>query len=164
MSSLESGELTSDVLRHAFGMFPSGVTAVCALADGAPVGLAASSFTSVSIAPPLVSVCVAHSSSTWPHLRGAARLGISVLAAEHGSVARALSAKTGDRFAEVAWEATSDGAVLVHGAALWLECEIAQEVRAGDHDIVVLQVHALQPYPDVAPMVFHSSKFSQLVG
>ena len=59
MSSLESGDLTNDVLRHAFGMFPSGVTAVCALADGAPVGLAASSFTSVSLEPPLVSFSVA---------------------------------------------------------------------------------------------------------
>jgi flavin reductase (DIM6/NTAB) family NADH-FMN oxidoreductase RutF len=161
-SAALGAELTSDVLRHAYGMFPSGVTAVCALIDSAPVGLAASSFTSVSIEPPLVSLCVAHTSSTWPVLRTASRLGISVLAAEHGEIVRSLSAKTGDRFAEVAWEADPAGGVFVHGSTLWLDCEIDAEIRAGDHDIVVLRVHSLQPYPDIAPMVFHASKFREL--
>jgi hypothetical protein len=53
-------------LRRVFSAFPSGVTAVSALIDGRPVGIAASSFTSVSLDPPLVSVCIAHSSTTWP--------------------------------------------------------------------------------------------------
>ena len=53
-------------LRRAFGCFPSGVTAVCAIIDGEPVGMAASSFTSVSIDPPLASICVQKSSTTWP--------------------------------------------------------------------------------------------------
>ncbi|MFE3287545.1 flavin reductase family protein, partial [Streptomyces sp. NPDC059233] len=56
-------------LRAVYGAFPTGVTAIAALIDGAPVGLAASSFTTVSLAPPLVSVCMAHTSSTWPVLR-----------------------------------------------------------------------------------------------
>jgi flavin reductase (DIM6/NTAB) family NADH-FMN oxidoreductase RutF len=162
MSSLTGTELTTEVLRHAYGIFPSGVTAVCALIDGAPVGLAASSFTSVSMDPPLVSVCVAHSSSTWPVLKTAPRFGVSVLASDHSDIARSLSSKTGDRFAEVSWEVTEQDAVLVHGSALWLDCSIEHEFRAGDHDIVVLRVAALQPYPDVAPMVFHGSKFREL--
>ena len=154
--------LSADVLRRAFGIFPSGVTAVCAVIDSEPVGLAASSFTSVSLAPPLVSVCVAHTSSTWPVLRRAPRLGVSVLAADHGEVARAMSAKGTDRFAQVSWEVSADGAVFVHGSALWLDCTIDQTHVAGDHDIVVLRVGALQPYPDVAPMVFHGSEFRRL--
>lgn len=55
-----------DHLRRAFGCFPSGVTAICAEIDGEPVGVAASSFTSVSISPPLVSVCMQHTSTTRP--------------------------------------------------------------------------------------------------
>lgn len=70
---------TGDQLRRAFGCFPSGIT-VCALVDGTPVGMAASSFTSVSLAPPLVSVCIQHTSTTWPVLRNRPRLGLSVLA------------------------------------------------------------------------------------
>lgn len=163
MSAGTGVELTVDALRHAFGMFPSGVTAVCALIDDRPVGMAASSFTSVSLDPPLVSVCMAHTSSTWPVLKRSARLGVSVLASNHSMVARALSAKNGDRFADVSWEVSDTGAILLHGSALWLECIIEHEFRAGDHDIVVFRVTSLQPYPDVAPMVFHGSAFRQLV-
>jgi flavin reductase (DIM6/NTAB) family NADH-FMN oxidoreductase RutF len=52
--------------------------------------------------------------------------------------------------------------VFLHGSALWLDCEIFNEMRAGDHDIVLLRIRAVQPYPDVPPMVFHGSKFRQL--
>lgn len=62
-------------LRQAFGFFPSGVTAVCGLADGRPAGLTASSFTSVSLDPALVSVCLAKTSTTWPVLRRLPGLG-----------------------------------------------------------------------------------------
>ena len=154
--------LSADVLRHAYGMFPSGVTAVCALMDEVPVGIAASSFTSVSIDPPLVSVCVGHSSATWPLLRSLPRLGISVLAEDHVDIVRQIASKTGDRFANVDWEAGAGEAVFVHGATLWLNCQIEDEIRAGDHDIVVLRVEELTPYPDASPMVFHASKFRQL--
>jgi len=73
-------ELDSTLLRQAFGCFPTGVTAFCGLADGRPEGFAASSFTSVSLEPALVSICVANTSETWPKLARMKRLGISVLA------------------------------------------------------------------------------------
>lgn len=162
MITAVEGQFDQAVLRQAFGCFPSGVTAFCGLVDGVPVGMAASSFTSVSLDPPLVSVCVAATSTTWPKLAGLDRLGLSVLASEHGSVARSLSAKTGDRFDGVAWEASESGAVFVHGSTLWLECAPFTRVEAGDHEIVVLQITALAIYPDIAPMVFHRSGFHGL--
>ncbi|WP_406517379.1 flavin reductase family protein [Streptomyces sp. NBC_00134] len=125
---VDNGDLTADVLRGAYGRFPSGVTAVCGLVDGLPTGIAASSFTSVSLEPPLVSLCVARTSTTWPVLRRAACLGVSVLAEDQGPVARALASKTSDRFASVGWVAEPPGSVFVVGAALWLECRIVQEV------------------------------------
>ena len=155
-------DLTPEVLRHAFASFPSGVAAVAAILDGRPLGLAASSFTPVSLDPPLVSVCIAHTSSTWPALRTAARFGLSVLAEEHGRVARSLAAKGIDRFADVSWERTPQGAVFVHGSALWLDCTRFGEVPAGDHDIVLLCVQRLWTYPGVPPLVFHGSRFRQL--
>ena len=156
------GDLTPDVLRSAFASFPSGVTAVAAICDGGPQGLVASSFTSVSLDPPLVSVCISRASTTWPVLKTAARLGLSVLAEEHGHVARSLSAKGIDRFAGVSWERTTGGAVFVHGSALWLDCTRYSELPAGDHDIVLLLIQRLRAYPDVSPLVFHGSKFRQL--
>jgi flavin reductase (DIM6/NTAB) family NADH-FMN oxidoreductase RutF len=90
-------------LRQAFGCFPSGVAAVCAVVDGSPVGLAASSFTSVSVAPPIASVCVQHTSTTWPVLRQRPRLGLSVLAEGQDAVCQRLANKNGDRFAGTDW-------------------------------------------------------------
>jgi flavin reductase (DIM6/NTAB) family NADH-FMN oxidoreductase RutF len=156
------GDLTPDVLRGAFASFPSGITAVAAMRSGRPRGLAASSFTSVSLDPPLVSVCIARTSTTWPALRAAPRLGLSVLAEEHGHVARSLATRGIDRFAGVSWDRTPNGAVFVHGAALWLDCTRYDEVRAGDHEIVLLCIQQLWTYPAVSPLVFHGSKFRRL--
>ena len=149
-------------LRHVFGAHPSGVVFVSALIDDRPVGLAASSFTSVSLAPPLVSTCVAHTSTTWPTLSTAPRLGLSVLSAEQEPVVRQLAARGSDRFADLPWRTVGDGGVLLDGAAAWLEVSIAQQVPAGDHDIVVLAVHDLDADHDVAPLVFHASRFTRL--
>ncbi|MDT5360937.1 MAG: hypothetical protein QOC69_2699 [Mycobacterium sp.] len=155
-------DFDQSLLRQAFGCFPSGVTAFCGLLDGVAEGMAASSFTSVSLDPALVSVCVANTSTTWPKLAKLERLGLSVLAGDHAPIARALASKTGDRFDGVDWTATDSGAVFVHGATLWLECTPFKRVAAGDHEIVVLQIVALAMYPDVAPMVFHRSNFHEL--
>ena len=149
-------------LREAFGHFPSGVIAIAAEVDGTRVGLAASTFVPVSLDPPLVSLCVANTSTTWPKLAPLQRLGLSVLAGAHGTVARSLASKTGHRFGGVDWVATESGAVFVHGSTLWLECSLFKRVDAGDHEIVVLQIEALAVYPDVAPMVFHRSGFHGL--
>jgi flavin reductase (DIM6/NTAB) family NADH-FMN oxidoreductase RutF len=149
-------------LRRAYGCFPSGVTAICALDDGVPVGLAASSFTSVSIAPPLVSLCIQRSSSTWPRLRALPHLGLSVLAEGQEAACRSLSAKEGDRFSGVSWEAHGSGGVFVAGATLWLDCTLHDVLAAGDHLIALLRVHALHAEPETAPLVFHASQFRQL--
>jgi flavin reductase (DIM6/NTAB) family NADH-FMN oxidoreductase RutF len=138
------------------------VAAVAAVVGAVPVGLAASSFTSVSLDPPLVSLCIAHTSRTWPILRDAPRLGVSILSAAQERAVRQLAGRDGDRFAEVSWRATGDGAVLLDGAGGWLETSIDQQVRAGDHDIVVLRVHDLDADHTISPLVFHGSRFRRL--
>ena len=150
------------LLRQAFGCFPSGVTAFCGMIVGKPEGMAASSFTSVSIDPALVSVCVANTSSTWPKLASLPTLGLSVLSSEHGTVARSLAAKGVDRFADVDLAEAESGAVFVHGATLWLECTRFKTVDAGDHHIVVLEIQALLMNPDIEPIVFHRSAFREI--
>jgi flavin reductase (DIM6/NTAB) family NADH-FMN oxidoreductase RutF len=149
-------------LRRVFSAFPSGVTAIAGVVDGNPVAIVASSFTSVSMDPPLVSVCVAHSSATWPVLRNTARIGVSVLAADQEQACRQLSSRVSDRFADLQWQATLDGAVLLDGASAWLDCSIDAQHRAGDHDIVVLRVHDLDADHGIAPLVFHGSQFRRL--
>jgi len=149
-------------LRAAYGCFPSGVVAVCALRHGEPIGIAASSFVAVSMDPPLVSVCVQHTSTTWPRLADRPRLGLSVLGADHDTACLQLAAKTGDRFAGLDWTATDNGAVFLQQAATWLDCSIDQIVPAGDHDIVLMRVEGLEIYESVDPLVFHASTFHSL--
>ncbi|MFC8454938.1 flavin reductase family protein [Kitasatospora sp. NPDC057223] len=151
-------------LRRAFGCFPSGVTALCARRGGEPVGLAASSFTAVSMDPPLVSVCIQHSSTTWPRLREQPRLGLSVLAEGQEDICARLASKAGNRFAGTDWYSSGEGSVFVDGATLWLDCAIYEEVPFGDHDIVLLRILGLSASPDTSPLVYHSSRFRSLAG
>lgn len=161
--TVADGAVDSTGLRRVFGRFPSGVTAVCALDDaGAPVGLAASSFVAVSLDPPLVGLCVQHTSTTWPRLRDRPRLGLSVLGAGQDRACRQLASKQGDRFAGLDVRPTDDGAVLLGGASAWLDCSIEDAVPAGDHDVVLLRVHRQCTHPGLGPLVFHESGFHAL--
>jgi flavin reductase (DIM6/NTAB) family NADH-FMN oxidoreductase RutF len=157
LSALDDREL-----RRAFGCFPTGVTAVCALVDDQPIGMAASSFTSVSLKPPLASFNVQLGSNTWRTLGAAPLLGVSFLGAGHERVSRQLATKTGDRFSEVDWHTSPSGAVFIDGAAVWLECSIDRRIIAGDHELVLLLIERMSVQPDVTPLVFHGSRYRQL--
>ena len=153
-------------LREAFGFFPTGVVALAAEVDGQVVGLAASSFTTVSLDPPLVSVNLALTSKTWPDLRLASHLGVTVLADHHDVVCRQLAGPVEHRFDGVAFSATDDGAVTLDDGLARFDCTIHREVEAGDHTIVLLRLHAvdhLDAHDDPSlPLVFHRSGFGRL--
>src|SRR6201995_2255555 len=162
MEAMASNDLTPTTLREAFGYFPSGVIAIAAEVDGTLVGLAASTFLPVSLDPPLVSFCVQNTSETWPKLKDLPALGISVLGEAHDEAARALAAKTGDRFAGLETVSSTTGAVFIKGTGLWLESAIEQTIPAGDHTIVVLRGSEGTGGAEVAPIVFHRSVFRRL--
>lgn len=162
---LLSEELDPTALRTAFSAFPSGVVAVAAEVDGMPVGMAASSFTSVSLSPPLVSFCIARQSSTWPTLRRALRLGVSVLADHHDRVCRQLAGPAAHRFEELALHRTDTGSVLLEDAVVAFEGSTYNVIPAGDHMLVLLRLHAIrQSDHDGSPLVFHRSTFGRLAG
>jgi flavin reductase (DIM6/NTAB) family NADH-FMN oxidoreductase RutF len=164
MGAMNSAHLEPSVLREAFSHFPSGVVAIAAEVDGARLGMAASTFVPVSLDPPLVSFCVQNTSQTWPQLAALPVVGISVLGETHDQAVRTLAAKTGDRFAGMETTSSEAGAVFVHGTCMWLEGEIDQEVSAGDHTIVILRIRDVTVHSDVAPIVFHRSRFRRLGG
>jgi flavin reductase (DIM6/NTAB) family NADH-FMN oxidoreductase RutF len=164
MTSLTTNQdLDPRLLRDAFGTFPSGVVALAAEIDGRPVGLAASSFTSVSLDPPLVSVSLATTSKTWPDLRRSSHLGVTVLAEHHAEVCRALAGPVEHRFDEIAYSTTPEGAVTLDDGLASFDCTIYREVEAGDHVLALLRLHALhQPEGVGSPLVFHRSGFGAL--
>ena len=157
-------DLDAGRLREAFGVFPSGVVAVASEVDGQLIGLAASSFTSVSLEPALVSFSVANTSKTWPTLRRAAHLGVTILADHQGDVCRQLAGPVEHRFDDLAVTATGDGAVTLDDGLAMFDCTVYREVEAGDHTIVLLQLHAIEHADTSQPLVFHRSGFGRIAG
>jgi flavin reductase (DIM6/NTAB) family NADH-FMN oxidoreductase RutF len=149
-------------LRRAYGTFPTGVVTVAAVVGLEPLGLAASSFTSVSIDPPLVSVSIAHTSTTWPRLSRAPRLGVSVLSGVQDIVGQQMSIRDTDRFAGVAWTVSESGAVFIDDAVSWFETSVHDVVPAGDHDIVLLRIGRLGADDEREPLIFHASRFRRI--
>jgi flavin reductase (DIM6/NTAB) family NADH-FMN oxidoreductase RutF len=150
-------------LRAAFAKVPQSVVAVCGLdSAGVPHGMAASSFTPLSLDPPLVSVAMARSSSTWPVLRGFSRLGISLLNDTQGPSCRRLAAKNGDRFNDVSWTPHHSGAVFLDHAAAHLDCELFDELPGGDHTIALFLIRTIHVDADHEPLVFQGSDFRRM--
>ncbi|WP_420138242.1 flavin reductase family protein [Sphingomonas sp.] len=149
-------------LRHLFGRFPTGVTALCVMDQGQPIGMTASAFVAISITPPLVSVCIKHGSATWQQLRAFPYIGISFLGDSHAPAARQLGQKSGNRFSGLDYEVTPHGALFLANAGAWLECSIEREITAGDHDIILLRLHRAATAQGIMPLVFHSSAFHTL--
>lgn len=146
-------------LRAAFGAFPSGVVAVAARVGGELAGLAASSFTSVSLDPPLVSFSVANTSRTWSVLRDADHIGITVLADHHDRAARALAGPAATRFTDLDLTCTERGAVTITDGLAWFDTTIHHAIEAGDHTIVLLRLHSAHHVDHAPPLVFHRSGF-----
>lgn len=163
--ALNSYSPDPQLLRETFSHFPSGVAALAAEIDGKPEALVASSFTvGVSMDPPLVLFAVQNNSTTWPELRKAPRIGVSVLGQSHEDICRQLASRNKNRrFAGLNVETSDAGAVFLHGAPVWLECKVVDEIPAGDHHVVLLEITAIKTDPAVDPLVFHQSQFRQLV-
>ncbi|MFM9377943.1 flavin reductase family protein [Gordonia sp. VNK21] len=151
-------------LRRAYGQAPSPLVAIAALGPDGPIGLIASSFTSVSIEPALVSVNIALSSTTLPLLREAPHWGVSVLADGQQEVTEQLRRPARRRFDQVAWSVDEDGAVHLDGAAAGFSTQPAAWLPAGDHTIVLLQVHDHYGHDHRSPLVFHRSTVARLSG
>ncbi|WP_306205459.1 flavin reductase family protein [Actinoplanes sp. RD1] len=153
-----------DLIRSAFARFPSGVVALAADAGGQPTAMVASSFTvGVSLDPPLVLFSVRNESATWPRLRNRPRIGISLLGADQAALCRRLAGKdSAARFGDEPIERTSQGALFFAGAPLWLDCSVFAEVPAGDHHVVMLEVHELREDHTREPLIFHGSGFRRL--
>ncbi|GAA3547202.1 flavin reductase family protein [Amycolatopsis ultiminotia] len=155
------GDLAPARLRAAFGAFPTGVVAIAAHVDGRVTGLAASSFTSVSLEPPLVSFSVAGTSRTWPELRRAGHLGVTVLAQHHAAVARQLAGPAETRFTDLPLTVSAQGAVTLDEGVAWFDTTVERAVAAGDHTLVLLRLHSAAHADDAEPLVFHRSGFRQ---
>lgn len=130
------------VFREVMRTYPTGVTVVTAADDsGAPLGLTVNSFTSVSLDPPLVLVCIDRAAGSHDRLVSAGRFIVNVLAADQGDVAARFAADPPEeRFSGLPWRAAAGGGPILEGGAAWLACTIEAVHAAGDHSILVARV------------------------
>ncbi|GJE27670.1 alpha/beta fold hydrolase [Methylobacterium organophilum] len=127
--------------RNALGAFATGVTVVTTLQeDGEPRGFTANSFSSVSLDPPLVSICIARTASSHPVFKAAPRFAVNILAQDQRDVSGVFASKRPDKFEQVAWASGATGSPVLEGCAAWFDCRLHQVVAAGDHDILIGEV------------------------
>lgn len=130
-------------LRNAFGTFMTGVTVVTAHDEnGDPLGFTANSFTSVSIDPPLVLVCLANSSQNYGALVNASGFAVNILSESQIDVSNTFARPVEDRFASVPWRKGPKGAPILDGVSAWFDCGMHKTVDAGDHIILIGEVAA----------------------
>ena len=142
--------------------FPTGVTVVTVLdADGSPHGMTASSFTSVSLDPPLVLVCVDHRAKVLEHLRGTEHLGINVLSEGQHELSAHFARRGQNRFDGVEWYAGHAGVPLIPGVLASLECRMHRLVDAGDHAILIAEVLGVS-HREGRPLVYYGSGYHKL--
>jgi flavin reductase (DIM6/NTAB) family NADH-FMN oxidoreductase RutF len=154
--------VTSDEFRRACSRFVSGVTVATVLdAKGAPHGLTVSSFTSVSLHPPLVLICLGHGVATIEHFRAAKHFGINILAENQQALSDRFARKGHDRFGGLEWRPGVTGVPLIPGVLGAIECAVYSRVAMGDHDILVgemVRTHATNE----TPLVYFAGEYRKL--
>jgi len=159
--------LGADDFRQVLGHFASGVTVVTTLdAEGRPAGLTASAFSSVSLDPPLVLVCVAHTAQSYPAFHAHGKFAINVLGTDHERVARrfASTSSGAEKFSDTGYRPGALGLPILADALAELECTIVHAYPAGDHTIFVGRVEAAQCRGDAGlePLLCYRGRFSRL--
>ena len=144
----------SAAFRNVLAQWPSGVTVVTTLVDGVRHGMTASSFSSVSLDPPLVSVCLDRRLYSHTLIAESGVFGVNVLAKDQAEVARVFAGMVPDvedRFASESWTTAETGVPLLESALGWLDCKVVHEYPGGDHTIFVGEVVAGHAAPRTAP-------------
>ena len=152
-----------DLLRSVFRRHAAGVAVITARGDAGPVGFTATSLTSVSAEPPLLSFGISTGASSWPAISATDHIGVHILG-EHQQDLAATFAKSGaDRFgAPTAWRTGPEGVPVLDDVLAWLVCRIVGRVPAGDHRIVLAEVVLGDPTGPGRPLVYHQGRFNGL--
>lgn len=140
-----SRDLSGRGFRDTMGFYASGITIVSSEHAGAPVGMTCQSFYSVSLEPPLVSISVATTSTTYPKIRESGTFCVNVLAADQSGVSSQFARSGTDKWAGIEYSTSDGGNPVIHGTLMWVDCTIEAEYEAGDHLIVVGRVHSMSP-------------------
>lgn len=150
-------------LRDALGCFATGVTILTALTpERTPVGLTANSFTSVSLDPPLLLVCIARSASSAEIFCNARNFAVNVLHIGQQPASVRFARKEEDRFGATPWETGLEGTPVLTGSLATFECARNAVHDGGDHFIIVGKVERARFEPRRDPLLYFRGKYRRL--
>jgi len=152
--------------RKALGCFATGITVITLDSENEVHGMTANAFTSVSLDPMLVLVCVDQHARTHAHLHAKKRFGVNILAENQRPISEyyARPTRTHDRAAEeagAAFERTSHGTPVLCGALAYLECRLHSAQDAGDHTIFIAEVEEVVVH-EGKPLLFFEGKYRKI--
>lgn len=155
--------LDPDSFRSVLGRFASSITVVTTRdADGRDAGLTVSAFSSVSLHPPLIQVCVDQTASVYPVIAASKHFGVSILAAEQEALSRRFSTvESMHRFEGIGFSRGESGVVLLEDALAHLECRMYASHAAGDHTIFVGEVERATAR-SARPLLYYRGGYAQL--
>lgn len=147
-------------MRAAMGAFATGVTVVCGVDGDGPVGFACQSFASVSLDPPLVLFCADHRGRAWPRMRDSGLFNVHVLGAEQDALCTRFGSRGGRKFDGLEWRYSRWSTPVIDGVLLRVHCAVYDVHVAGDHDVVIGEVLAIdEPEANSQPMIFYRGDF-----
>ena len=154
--------IEKDLFRRVMGSFASGVTVVTTYEpEGEPRGFTASAVSSLSMEPRQLLVCINNFSATLDTIREVGAFAINILANEQQAIAGRFAARSGDKFAGVAWEPGTLGMPILAGALAYAECRLAATYPGGDHTIMVGEVVAAAAR-DAAPLLYFRGAYGEV--
>jgi flavin reductase (DIM6/NTAB) family NADH-FMN oxidoreductase RutF len=147
-------------LRRTLGSFATGVTVATTLdSEGAQKGFTANSFTSVSLDPPLILVCVDKASGCYSAFAGTTHFGVNILCEDQQHLSRTFASKSADKFADMTWMSGITGSPIFPDSTAWLDCQLHDRLEAGDHLIVIGKVLGFGHSPDKRPLGYHRGSY-----
>lgn len=154
--------LDPSTYRATLGRFASGITIVTARdADGRDVGMTVSAFSSLSLEPPLVLVCIDNGASVAPVLEQCESFAVNILAEDQEPLSRRFAERELDRFEGVGIARGASGLALLDGALAQIECRVSSRTPAGDHTILIGEVTATS-LRDGNPLLYYRGGYGRL--
>ncbi|WP_231702891.1 flavin reductase family protein [Tsukamurella asaccharolytica] len=142
-------------LREVMGHYPTGVVVVTGLtADGEILAMVVGTFSSVSLDPPLVSFMPMRTSRTFDRLRECETLCINVMGGGEEEVVATIARRWENKLDGIGWKPAPSGAPVLDASIAWLEASMSQIIEAGDHWIVLCEVHEVEVNDPVPPLIF----------
>jgi flavin reductase (DIM6/NTAB) family NADH-FMN oxidoreductase RutF len=149
-------------LRRVMGHFATGVTVITTLRKSGELhGLTANAFTSVSLIPPLVLVCVDKKAESYPCFEESKVFTVNILASDQEAISRRFAVSGGEKFQGIAYRDGANGAPILEGSLGYIECRVTTTVDGGDHTIYLGEVEQAETR-EAKPLLFFRGGYREI--